>query len=152
MEWRAMLVSSLEKVGINFLMGTGKSHMGNGLMCILQILAQGLLPAVFVFSGLVCCIHLQILQHATPHLFSFTLSPYVLTVSIVRLSPLSLTFNLCKSSSQHKIIPITVFVRFSRSDPTQVLWARGKFRFGEGKSQSTEALGLIQKHRTSKKA
>ena len=68
-----------------------------------------------------------------------------------------MTFHLCMFHPQQKIISIIVSVRFSRTDPTQILWAR-KVRsseerlLGEQRSQSTEALGLFQKHKTGKEA
>lgn len=113
-------------------------------MCILRVFLQRL-PAVY--SCIVCCIYLQILKHAMQwHLSLFTLSPYVYSLfPLSELSTVSMTFTLCNSSPQHKIIPIIVSVRFSRSDPSQVCQARGKLCFGEWRSQSTEAVGLLQK-------
>lgn len=113
-------------------------------MCILRVLPQRL-PAVY--SCIVCCIYLQILKHAMLwHLSSFILSPYVYSLfPLSELSTISMTFTLCNSSPQRKIIPIIVSVRYSRSDPTQVRQARGKLLLGEWRSQSTEAIGLLQK-------
>lgn len=113
-------------------------------VCVLRVFPQRL-PAVY--SCIVCCIYLQILKHAMlRHLSSFTLSPCVYSLfPLSELSTVSMTFTLCNSSPQHKIIPIIASVRFSRSDPTQVCQVRGKLRFGEWRSQSTEAVGLLQK-------
>ena len=68
------------------------------------------------------------------------LSPYVHSLSDLSLE--SMIFHLYKSSTQLEIKPTIDFVRGSRSDPTQVLWAKGKLHFGEWSSQSTETLGL----------
>lgn len=143
-EWRQV---EWAQIGVLWKMGTCRSfasfHGGN---------------TCFVYPGIfLCCSYLQISAYAL--LFHLSML-HVLIVPIVRFGLPQHDFNLCMSSTQHKMIWI-VFVRLSRTDPEQVLQARkvrgpwrcftgGGVKGGGRRNLFTEALDVLQKPRMGK--
>lgn len=149
-------------------MGTSRSLTGSGHTRVIHILPRGQ-HLLCLSRDLSCCGYLQIPTYALLfHLSLFTTPPcYVYSFPLSDLGFFIMTFNLHMSSTQHEIIRV-MSVRFSRTDPEQVLWARKVRRPGGsfavcvcvggvwgvvgGRDPFIETLDLLQKPRTGKQA